>query len=59
MCLNNGVYKYVVVYVDVLLIAVQDLSCITKALSDKQQFNLKGAGPLQYSLGCDYFLTEA
>jgi hypothetical protein len=56
MLLNNGMYEYVAVYVDDLLIAAIYLSYITKTLF---QFNFKCMGPLQYHLGCDYVKDQA
>jgi hypothetical protein len=53
--LNNGIFDYVAVFVDDLLIAAQDPSSITNSLTDQHQFKLKGTGALQYHLGCDYF----
>jgi Reverse transcriptase (RNA-dependent DNA polymerase) len=52
---NNGLYEYVAVYVDDLLIAAKDTGEIVKALIEDHKFNLKGVGPLTYHLGCDYF----
>jgi hypothetical protein len=52
---KDGLYEYIAVYVDVLLIASKDPESITKALSEKHMFKLKGVGPLTYHLGCDYF----
>jgi hypothetical protein len=44
---NNGLYEYIAVHVDDLLIAW--------TLEESQKFKLKGVGPLTYHLGCDYF----
>jgi hypothetical protein len=52
---NNGLYEYVAVYVDDLLIAAKDPGEIVKALIEDHKFKLKGVGPLTYHLGCDYF----
>jgi hypothetical protein len=56
MSLNNGIYEYVAVYVDELLIAAQDPDSIinaltnqhriTNALTNQHQFKLKGTRPL-------------
>jgi hypothetical protein len=51
MLLHNGIYEYVAVYVDDLLMAAQDWSKIIKALCDQHKFKLKGMVPLQYHLG--------
>jgi hypothetical protein len=55
---DKGVYEYIAVYVDDLLIAVKEPSSIIKALEEQHQFKLKDTGPLQYHLGCDYFLDD-
>jgi Reverse transcriptase (RNA-dependent DNA polymerase) len=52
---NNGVYEYVAVYVDDLLFAAKDPSSIINSTEEHHDFKLKGTGPLQYHLGCDYF----
>jgi hypothetical protein len=44
---KDGLYECIAVFFDELLIAAKDPESITKAL--------KGAGPLTYHLGCDYF----
>jgi hypothetical protein len=44
---NNGLYEYIAVYIDDLLIAARDSGQITRILEK--------AGPLTYHLGCDYF----
>jgi hypothetical protein len=55
---NDGLYEYIAVYVDDLLIAAKDPGSITKVLSEKHKFKLKGVGPLTYHLGCDYFRDD-
>jgi hypothetical protein len=52
---NNGLYEYIAVYVDDLLIAARDPGEITRALQESHKLKLKGVGPLTYHLGCDYF----
>ena len=52
---NKGLYEYIAVYVDDLLIAAKDPEEIVKTLSEKHKFKLKGVGPLTYHLGCNYF----
>jgi hypothetical protein len=37
------------------LIAATDPKEITTALESQHHFKLKGVGPLEYHLGCDYF----
>ena len=58
MRLNGDTYEYIAVYVDDLLIAAKDSLAITKCLEEKHLFKLKGTGPLQYHLGCDYFKDD-
>jgi hypothetical protein len=52
---NNGLYEYIAVYVDDLLIAARDPGEITRTLENAQKFKLKGVGPLTYHVGCGYF----
>jgi hypothetical protein len=56
---NNGLYEciavYGAVYVDDLLIAVKE---IFQTLKEQHKVKLKGAGPLTYHFGCDYFLDR-
>jgi Reverse transcriptase (RNA-dependent DNA polymerase) len=52
---NEGLYEYIAVYVDDLLIAVRNPNEIVKVLKENHKFKLKGVGPLTYHLGCDYF----
>ena len=51
-------YEYVATYVDDLIIASKDPQSIIDALEKKHKFNLKGTGPLEFHLGCDYFRDE-
>jgi hypothetical protein len=57
MRLNSG--TYIAVYVDNLLIAAKHPLAITKGLEETHLFKLKGIGPLEYHLGCDYFKDDA
>jgi hypothetical protein len=50
------VYEYIAVHADDLLISAKEPSSIIKALEEQHKFKLKGTGPLQNHLGCDYFL---
>jgi hypothetical protein len=52
---KDGLYEHIAVYVDDLLIAAKDPESITKALSEKNMFKIKGVGPLTYHLGSIYF----
>jgi len=51
-------YKYIVVYIDDLLIASKDPSSIIKTLSDEHKFKLKGTGAVSFHLGCDWFRDD-
>ena len=55
---RNDVYEYVAVYVDDLMIAAREPEEITRELSEKHKFKLKGVGQLTYHLGCDYFCDK-
>ena len=41
-----------------LLIASKAPKGIVKSLQDKHNFKLKGTGPINYYLGCDFFRDE-
>jgi len=45
-------------YVDDLMIASKDPDSIIKILMEKYQFKLKGTGPTEFHLGCDFFRDE-
>jgi hypothetical protein len=56
---NSGnKYEYVVVYIDHLAFAVEKPHEFVKILEDKYKFKLKGTGPLQFHLGCDFYRDE-
>jgi len=56
---NKGYhYKYIVVYVDDLMIASKDPDSIIKILMENYHFKLKGTGPTKFYLGCDFFRDE-
>ena len=49
-------YEYIAVYVDNLLIALRNPQAIINQLQAKpHSFKLKGTGPVDFHLGCDYF----
>ena len=48
-------YEYIAVYVDDLLIASRDPQKVIDMLKDKNKFKLKGTGPIEFHLGCDFF----
>ena len=52
-------YEYIGVYVDDLIIASRKPQAIIDQLqSAPHSFKLKGTGPIDYHLGCDYFRDE-
>ena len=52
---NDGIYEYIAVYVDDLAIAMKDpQSFISELKSPKYNYKLKGVGPLNYHLGCNF-----
>jgi Reverse transcriptase (RNA-dependent DNA polymerase) len=52
---NKGLYEYIAMYVDGLLIAARDPKSIVLPLQENYKFKLKGVGSLTYHLECDYF----
>jgi hypothetical protein len=58
MCRVNDHYEYIAVYVDDLAIASKDPAGIIRALTDDHKFKLKGTGPIEFHLGCDFFRDE-
>jgi Reverse transcriptase (RNA-dependent DNA polymerase) len=52
---NDGLYEYIAVYVDDLLLAARNPSDNVKVLKENLMLKLKGVGPLTYHLACDYF----
>ena len=55
---NNGLYEYIAVYVDDLLIAARNPEEIVSKLKEQHKFKLNGVGPLTYHSGCDYFRDD-
>jgi hypothetical protein len=55
---NDGLKEYIAVYVDGILLAAKEPKEITTALEDQYKFKVKGVGPLEYHMGCDYFGDE-
>ena len=52
-------YEYLAIYVDDLLISSKEPQKIIDALEGKpHQFTLKGTGPVEFHLGCDYYRDE-
>ena len=52
---NGEIYEYIACYVDDLCIVAKDPENITNLLHKKYGYKLKGTGPINYHLGCDYF----
>ena len=51
-------YEYIAIYVDDLLIASEEPQKIIQDLKDKFKLKIKGDGPLEYHLVCDYKLDK-
>ena len=51
-------YEYIAVYVDDLMFASRDPASIVKKLVEDFKFKLKGTGPTEFHLGCDFFRDE-
>ncbi|KAL7570520.1 hypothetical protein ACA910_004296 [Epithemia clementina (nom. ined.)] len=51
-------YEYVAIYVDDLLIAMKNPKEMIDQLKEKFKLKIKGDGPLEYHLGCDYYLDH-
>jgi hypothetical protein len=58
MCEKDGAYEYIGVYVDDLFIISKNPKAITDALVNDYKFKLKGTGPVEFHLGCDFFRDE-
>jgi hypothetical protein len=54
----NDHHEYIAVYVDDIMIAAKQPAEITQALESDYKFKLKGVGPMNYHLGCDYFRDD-
>ena len=53
---KGGHYEYIAVYVDDLMIISKEPLKIAQILMDEpNNFKLKGAGPISFHLGCDFF----
>jgi hypothetical protein len=50
--------EHVAVYVDDLAIASKDPAGIICALTEDCKFKLKGTGPIEFNLGCDFFRND-
>ncbi|KAL7568933.1 hypothetical protein ACA910_000677 [Epithemia clementina (nom. ined.)] len=49
-------YEYVAIYVDDLLLVSENPKELIDQLKEKFKLKIKGDGPLEYHLGCDYYL---
>ena len=55
---NNGLWEYIVVYMDDLYIALKPPEKITRTLVEKYGFKLKGVGQLAFHLGCNFKIDK-
>jgi hypothetical protein len=55
---KDGLYEYIGVYVDDLMIVSKEPKLIVASLKDDHKFKLKGSGAVTFHLGCDYFRDE-
>jgi hypothetical protein len=51
---NGDLYEYIAVYVDDLLVAAKNARELLDLLKTKYNYKLKGDGPVEYHLGCDF-----
>jgi hypothetical protein len=60
MRLHEGldVYEYIAVCADDLSLSLKDPHAFIDILTTKYKFNLKGTGPLEFHLGCDFLSDE-
>ena len=55
---KDGLYEYIGVYVDDLLMITMDPMAIITVLQNDYNFKLKGSGPISFHLGCDFYRDE-
>jgi len=55
---SNTQCEHIAACVGDLLIASKDPDSVVKLLTEKCQFKLKGTGPTEFHLGCDFFRDE-
>ncbi|CAJ1970451.1 unnamed protein product [Cylindrotheca closterium] len=55
---DGSSYEYVGVYVDNLAMAMKDPQAFVDKLIKVYKFKLKGTGPLEFHLGCDFYRDE-
>jgi len=58
VCDKGDHYECIAVHVDNLMIATKDPDSIIKLLTETHQFKLKGTGPTEFHLRCDFFCDE-
>ena len=51
---DNSCYEYIAVYVDDLALGMKDPQTFLTTLETKHKFKLKGSGPINFHLGCDF-----
>ena len=51
-------YEYVAVYVDDLAFAMKDPQALVELLTKRYNFKLKGTGPIEFHLGCNFFRDQ-
>ena len=56
---NGENYEYIASYVDDFYIAAKHPLSIINQLQDIQRYKLKGTGPIEQHLECNYFLDES
>ena len=55
---NQDIWEYIAVYVDDLAIAAKDPKSVCDMLTQQYKYKLKGVGPLEIHLGCDFFRDQ-
>ena len=55
---TNGLYEYIGVYVDNLIVTSKNPKGIIDVLHDKYSFKIKGTGPISFHLRCKFFRDE-
>ena len=58
ICEADGLYRYIGVYVDDLIIISKNPNRIIDVLQEQHNFKLKGTSPISFHLGCSFFRDE-
>ena len=58
MIQSNGLWGYILVYVDNLHFVMRDSKAIITLLKEKYKYKLKGTCSISYHLGCDFFRDD-